>query len=96
MTSCDPVKLFDSIGKERSKLINSISTTITGDFQNYYNQDKIKIKTNADGARVYFEIYDDEDEINPFSIYQRSQGFQWFYHFYNIKCGKTRTINYFD
>lgn len=82
LTSCDPVKLFNSIGKERSKLINSISTTITGDFQNYYNQDKIKIKTNADGARVYFEIYDDEDEINPFSIYQRSQGFQWFLSFF--------------
>ncbi|MBZ8126077.1 ATP-dependent nuclease [Bacillus thuringiensis] len=82
LTSCDPNKLFDSIGKERSKLINSISTTITGDFQNYYNQDKIKIKTNADGEKIYFEIYDDNDDINPFSINQRSQGFQWFLSFF--------------
>ncbi|WP_144514791.1 ATP-dependent nuclease [Bacillus thuringiensis] len=82
LASCDSEKLFESFGKERSKLINGISTTITGDFQNYYNQDKIKIKTNADGERIYFEIYDDNDDINPFSIYQRSQGFQWFLSFF--------------
>lgn len=82
LTSCNPESLFNVFGKERSKLINSISTTVTGDFQNYYNQDKIKIKMNADGDRVYFEIYDDHDDINPFSISQRSQGFQWFLSFF--------------
>ncbi|MGN4932372.1 ATP-binding protein [Bacillus thuringiensis] len=82
LTSCNPESLFNASGKERSKLINNISTSVTGDFQNYYNQDKIKIKMNADGERVYFEIYDDNDEINPFFISQRSQGFQWFLSFY--------------
>ncbi|MEH6891857.1 AAA family ATPase, partial [Bacillus sp. JJ864] len=82
LTSCNPESLFNVFGKERSKLINSISTTVTGDFQNYYNQDKIKIKMNADGERVYFEIYDDNDDINPFFISQRSQGFQWFLSFF--------------
>ncbi|QFQ28473.1 AAA family ATPase [Bacillus thuringiensis] len=82
LTSCVPEDLFKLTGIERSKLVNSISTTITGNFQNYYNQNKMRIKVNADGEKVAFEIYDDKDEINPFLISQRSRGFQWFLSFF--------------
>ncbi|PFX66830.1 ATP-dependent nuclease, partial [Bacillus toyonensis] len=82
LTSCVPEDLFKLTGIERSKLVNSISTTITGNFQNYYNQNKMRIKVNADGEKVGFEIYDDKDEITPFLISQRSRGFQWFLSFF--------------
>lgn len=57
------------------------STTITGDFLDYWNQDKVKMRAILDGENLGFGFVEG-GKSETFSMEQRSKGFQWFLSFY--------------
>ncbi|MEG7841771.1 AAA family ATPase [Bacillus mobilis] len=82
LTAHDPKNLFEEEhGLKRRKITDKISTLVSGDFQEFYTQDKVKIEVHLDGEKIHFIVYD-ENELTPFSPKQRSQGFQWFLSFF--------------
>lgn len=62
--------------------LDKYSNNITLDYQNIYKQEKLKIALNKDGNKIYVNIYDIDDNINPKKPSQRSKGLQWFLSFY--------------
>lgn len=82
LTAHNPISLFEEEhGLKRRKITDRISTLVSGDFQEFYTQDKVKIEVHLDGDKIHFIVYD-ENELTPFSPKQRSQGFQWFLSFF--------------
>ena len=67
--------------KPQTKL-DKYSNDITLDYQSIYKQEKLKIALQKDGNKIYVNIYDIDDNINPKKPSQRSKGLQWFLSFY--------------
>ncbi len=62
--------------------LDKYSDNITLDYQSIYKQEKLKIALKKDGEKIYVNIYDVDDSINPKKPSQRSKGLQWFLSFY--------------
>lgn len=96
LTDYDLLNLFAVNGQRRKQLANRVSASISGDFNDYYHQDIVKIKVEPDGEEIYFFIYD-KDEENPFRPEQRSKGFQWFLSFFiTLSAEKKNSILLID
>ncbi|CAH0169632.1 ATP-dependent nuclease [Peribacillus simplex] len=96
ITDCRSSNLFEVNGQKRKQLSNRVSANISGDFNDYYHQDTVKIKVEPDGDDIYFFIYDKDEEI-PFRPEQRSKGFQWFLSFYiTLKAEEKNSILLID
>jgi predicted ATP-dependent endonuclease of OLD family len=70
--------------RTRQQNINYLSrksTTITGDFLDFWNQDKVELEAMLDGDNLVFGFVE-EGKSEKFSMQQRSKGFQWFLSFY--------------
>lgn len=74
----------DVTGNKRSHLrtFEDYSDIITEDYNNVYLQDKIRLRIDKDGNKVFFRIYDNKEDRLDKKPSQRSQGFQWFFAFY--------------
>lgn len=67
--------------QDKINYLNRKSATITGDFLDYWNQDKLELKVFLDGDNLMFGFVE-EDKSEVFTYEQRSKGFQWFLSFY--------------
>ncbi|PZT54350.1 ATP-dependent nuclease [Paenibacillus silvae] len=78
----DPDRLFDEANPQKRRLLTDrISAEVSGNFMDYYSQDKVSLKINLDGDELNFFVYGTDDQ-KPFQPRQRSQGLQWFLSFY--------------
>lgn len=57
------------------------STTITGEFLDYWNQDRVELNAMLNGSNLVFG-FKEEGRSEQFKMQQRSKGFQWFLAFY--------------
>lgn len=78
----DFTKEMEEISRRPQTKLDKYSDNITLDYQNIYKQEKLKIALNKDGDKIYVNIYDIDDNINPKKPSQRSKGLQWFLSFY--------------
>ena len=78
----DFTKEMEEISRRPQTKLDKYSDNITFDYQNIYKQEKLKIALNKDGDKIYVNIYDIDDNINPKKPSQRSKGLQWFLSFY--------------
>lgn len=74
------------LGTDRTRQLNinylsKKSTTITGDFLDFWNQDKVELVAMPDGDNLVFGFVE-EGKSEKFSMEQRSKGFQWFLSLY--------------
>ena len=70
--------------RSRQQNINYLSrksTTITGEFLDFWDQDKVDLEVLLDGDNLVFG-FKEEGKSEKFSMEQRSKGFQWFLSFY--------------
>src|SRR3989338_1138140 len=65
----------------RIHLLNRISTTISGDFLEYWNQNKIELIVKSEGDKLLFGAKEN-GKTDFFKLNQRSLGFQWFLSFF--------------
>lgn len=77
----NPKELLKAGRSMRKKMSKKISSSITGEFENYYNQNEVTLELDLDGADLCFYVYDGDANI-PFKPGQRSKGFQWFLSFF--------------
>lgn len=77
----NPKELLKAGRSMRKKMSKKISSNITGEFENYYNQNEITLELDLDGTDLCFYVYDGDANI-PFKPGQRSKGFQWFLSFF--------------
>lgn len=75
-------KEMEEISRRPQTKLDKYSDNITLNYQNIYKQEKLKIALNKDGDKIYVNIYDIDDNINPKKPSQRSKGLQWFLSFY--------------
>lgn len=78
----DFTKEMEEISRRPQTKLDKYSDNITLDYQNIYKQEKLKIALNKDGDKIYVNIYDIDDNINPKKPSQRSKGLQCFLSFY--------------
>ena len=57
------------------------STVITGDFLDYWAQDRVELMASLDANNVIFG-FREGDKSEEFTMEQRSKGFQWYLSFY--------------
>ena len=67
--------------QKRINLLNRYSAAVSGDFLNYWEQNKIEIIVKPEGDKLIFGLRESET-TNFFKMSQRSKGFQWFLSFY--------------
>ena len=67
--------------QRRINLLNRCSTTISGDFLEYWNQNKIELIVKSEGYNLLFGAKEN-GKTDFFKLNQRSLGFQWFLSFY--------------
>jgi predicted ATP-dependent endonuclease of OLD family len=65
----------------RRSYLATKSTTITGNFLDYWNQDRVELITSLDGDNIILG-FKEGDKSDEFKMEQRSKGFQWFLSFY--------------
>lgn len=78
----DFAKEMKEISRTPQTKLDKYSNTITMNYQKIYKQEKLKISLQKDGQKIYINIYDIDDDINPKKPSQRSKGLQWFISFY--------------
>ena len=67
--------------QRRNSYLKSKSVQLTGDFKEYWKQDKITLVAKIDGKNLTIAI-EEAGKVEDFTFEQRSQGFQWFLTFY--------------
>ena len=67
--------------QKRINFLNRHSTRISGNFLEYWNQDRIELVVKSEGESLLFGVKEQE-KPDFFKIEQRSKGFQWFLSFY--------------
>ncbi len=67
--------------QKRINLLNRHSAGVSGDFLNYWEQNKVEIIVKPEADKLLFGVRDCET-TNFFKVEQRSKGFQWFLSFY--------------
>jgi predicted ATP-dependent endonuclease of OLD family len=66
---------------ERSRILESASYQLSGDWIDWWDQRTHNLKVTADGDELELKV---SDNVNPWEIAfgERSRGFQWFFSFY--------------
>ena len=80
--------------QRRINYLNRHSATISGDFLDYWGQNKIELIVKPEGNKLLFGAKE-QGGTDFFKIDQRSKGFQWFLSFYlrlNAEKGKSSVI----
>ncbi|MFA5262023.1 MAG: AAA family ATPase [Candidatus Omnitrophota bacterium] len=67
--------------QKRLNLLNRHSASISGDFLNYWGQNKMELIIWPEGDKLLFGVKE-SDKTEIFKVEQRSKGFQWFLSFY--------------
>lgn len=83
-------KEMEEISRAPQTKLDMYSKNITLEYQDIYKQEKLKISLNKDGNKIYINIYDIDDLINPKKPSQRSKGLQWFLSFYLMLNNSTK------
>ena len=80
--------------QRRLNILNHHSAAISGDFLNYWGQNKMELVIWPEGEKLLFGVKE-ADKTEIFKVDQRSKGFQWFLSFYlrlNSQRGKNNII----
>lgn len=80
--------------QRRINYLNRHSATLSGDFLDYWQQNKIELVVKPEGNKLLFGV-NEKGRTEFFKIQQRSKGFQWFLSFYlrlNAEKGKSNVI----
>ena len=80
--------------QKRINYLNRHSATISGDFLDYWGQNKIELVVKPEGNKLLFGAKE-SGKTDFFKIEQRSKGFQWFLSFYlrlNAQKAKSNVI----
>lgn len=80
--------------QRRINYLNRHSATISGDFLDYWQQNKIELVVKPEGDKLLFGVKE-QGRTDFFKIEQRSKGFQWFLSFYlrlNAEKSKNNVI----
>ncbi len=83
----------ESDSQKRSIQLAKAAAKITGNFHDYYKQNKIDLSVVPNGEKICFWVKD-SNSTTLFKIEQRSKGFQWFLSFYlclNAECSDNET-----
>lgn len=67
--------------QKRMNYLNRHSTQISGNFLQYWNQDKVELVVKSEGESLLFGVKE-LGKTDFFKVEQRSKGFQWFLSFY--------------
>ncbi len=67
--------------QKRINYLNRHAATISGDFLDYWGQNKIELTVKPEGNKLLFGVKE-SGKTDFFKIEQRSRGFQWFLSFY--------------
>lgn len=67
--------------QRRRNLLSNHSATISGDFMDYWGQNKLELVAEPDGEKLRLGVKESDRTI-LFKTEQRSKGFQWFLSFY--------------
>jgi len=67
--------------QRRINFLNRHSTQISGNFLQYWNQNKIELIVKSEGESLLFGVKE-QGKTDFFKVEQRSKGFQWFLSFY--------------
>jgi len=73
------VRATDS--QRRRNILKDHSAIITGDFSDYYGQDRLELLAEPDGDKIRFGVQE-FGKTTLYKIEQRSKGLQWFLSFY--------------
>ena len=76
----------------RKNYLKRKSATISGDFQNYWKQDSIKLIADTDSNNLLILI-EEESITSSFKLEHRSKGLQWFLTFYLKLLAENTTNN---
>ena len=77
--------------QRRRNILSTHSASITGNFKNYYQQDKLDLIAEPDGDILRLGVRQANSTL-LFSTEQRSKGFQWFLSFYlRLSAEKAKT-----
>jgi hypothetical protein len=75
--------------QKRINFLNRHSTDISGNFLEYWNQNKIELVVKSEGDNLLFGVKE-QGGTDFFKVEQRSKGFQWFLSFYlRLKAQKS-------
>lgn len=80
--------------QKRLNILNRHSASISGDFLNYWGQNKMELIIWPEGDKLLFGVKE-ADKTEIFKVQQRSKGFQWFLAFYlrlNSQRGRNNII----
>ena len=80
--------------QRRLNLLNRHSASISGDFVNFWGQNKMELVIWPEGEKLLFGVKE-ADKTEIFKVEQRSKGFQWFLSFYlrlNSQRGENNII----
>ena len=84
-------QFFETSDRQRRRnMLSRCSASVSGDFHEYWKQDKLNLKVEVDGETFRVGV-ENEGETTLFSLGQRSKGFQWFMSFYlRLKAKESR------
>ncbi|HQO59135.1 MAG TPA: AAA family ATPase [Candidatus Omnitrophota bacterium] len=80
--------------QKRLNILNRHSACISGDFLNYWGQNKMELVIWPEGDKLLFGVKE-SGKTEIFKVEQRSKGFQWFLSFYlrlNSQRGRNNII----
>ncbi len=77
--------------QRRINFLNRYSTNISGNFLEYWNQNRIELVVKSEGENLLFGVKE-QDKTDFFKVSQRSKGFQWFLSFY-LRLNAQKTEN---
>lgn len=78
---------------KRTRMANELSTELTGNFGNFYTQDKIELKFTLDGNSITMDVIEpDKASRYENKIENKSDGLRWFIAFY-AKLNVTKSEN---
>jgi hypothetical protein len=77
--------------QKRINYLSRFSATVSGDFQDYWGQDKVELIVKPEGDQLLFGVKE-SGRTDFFKIGQRSKGFQWFLSFY-LRLNAQKTDN---
>jgi len=67
--------------QKRRNLLRNHSAVISGDFRDYWGQDKLRLIAETDADNLLLGV-EEEGKTQVFKVGQRSKGLQWFLSFY--------------
>ncbi|GAI96798.1 unnamed protein product, partial [marine sediment metagenome] len=86
-------KVIQTPDKQRRRnLLRGHSAVLSGDFMNYWGQDKLTLVAETDADNLLLGV-EEEGKTQLFKVEQRSKGLQWFLSFYLRLNARQEDIN---